>query len=121
MVLVGVEYSAKEEPGIRCQRCARSSPTYRLAILYFLAALPMALGLLNEAVFSREAGITARSGQNVAAKAQTLGNQPSNPALAIGADVMRGANGDLLALCSGSPGAGSGASLNCPLGFTNQR
>ena len=115
---MGVEYSARQEPGIRFQRWPSSY--YRLGVLILLAALPMTLGLLYEAVFSREAGITARSGQNVAAKAQASGNQPSNPALAIGA--IRGAKGDLLAFCSGNSGARPGARLNCSsLGFTIQR
>ena len=108
---MGVETSARKEPGIRFQRCARSSSYYGLGVLILLAALPMTLGLLNEAVFSREAAITARSSQNVAAKAQSLGNQPLKPALAIGA--IRGAKGDLLAFCTGNSGARPGARLNC--------
>jgi len=117
---MGIEYSAREEPGIRFQRCV--SPYSGLAAVVLLAALPMTLSLLKEAALPRAVQVAAGFGQNAAVSPQTLGNQPSKPALTIDAIAMREAKGELLAFCSGKPGARPGARLNCsPLAFTIQR
>jgi len=76
----------------------------------FLAAVPATLGALDEALFA-----IAPTGQHAAATAVQLGNQPRTPALGGSAVAVLGAQGEVLAICSGATGANSVA--RCPSGL----
>ena len=117
---MGLLYGVRGEPSLRFHRPARPALYISFGLVTLLAALPTALSLLS-GVFPA-ARIAGRAGQNAAATAQTFGNQPANATLAIGANAMHRAKGELLAICSGTTGAKPGACPSCSsLGFTIQR
>jgi hypothetical protein len=83
--------------------------------LVLIAAIPVAFGLLQHFAFGNSAAFKTVGGQNAAAIALTLGNQPPNPALGNGANAISAAQGGVLALCSGSAGALTGTRPNCTI------
>jgi hypothetical protein len=94
----------------------------RILVVLAMAAIPAALGILQQMSFGMMARPAAIGGENAAAAAYPSGNQAPNPALADSANVRSSAKGGLLALCSGTPGAIVNAQLNCtPLDATIQR
>ena len=116
------EYQARLELGPHLEQGAAHFAYSGIVALILIAAIPAALGLLQQAAFGISTRTAVISGQNAAATALTLGNQPPKPALAKSADAMLGAEGRILALCSGTPGAGPDARLKCtPLASTIQR
>ena len=119
---MAVNCSQAKEFGVRFSDPAKHAAYRSFIAPVLLAALPLTLGLLHDAVFLKAAVPAVPPGQNAAETALPLGNQPIEPALANGADAMRGAMGDVLALCSGISGATPGARPNCTaLAFTIQR
>jgi len=74
----------------------------------FLAAVPATLGGLSQALSA-----IAPAGQDAATTAAQLGNQARGAALGDSADLVFGAQGELLALCTGT----TDANLNCPSGL----
>jgi len=116
------KYQVRLEPGIRLeQRATRFARSGTIA-LALMAALPAALGLLQHATFVASTRVLEIGSQNAAATAPALGNQPSHSALENGGKGMLGAKGDVLALCSGIPGAKPVVHLTCAtLSSTIQR
>jgi hypothetical protein len=110
---MGIEYRERSPavPGFEPPR-ARFSHSGILAVLV-IAAIPAALGTLQQLRF----GIADRSvesgGENAAATAYASGNQPPKPALAHSANAPSAAKGDVLALCSGNSGAIPDTRLSC--------
>jgi len=108
-----VNWSETKLPGVRFPGRAKRFAYRRAIVLVFLAALPLTLGLVYEALFLKASRPAAGAEQNAAAPALTSGNQASKPALANGANAVRGAEGEVLALCSGASGAKLNARLSC--------
>jgi len=116
------EYQVRLKPGPRLGQRAAHFAFPGTIVLVLLAAIPASLGLLQQATLSLSTASPAISGQNAAATAFALGNQPRKPALAKSAGSMRGAEEGVLALCSGISGTNSGAHLKCTtLASTIQR
>ena len=116
------KYQVRLEPGARLEQRATHFARSGTIALVLIAALPAALGLLQPATFVASTRVPEIGGQNAAATAPALGNQPSNSALKIGGKKMLGANGEVLALCSGAPGEKPVVHLNCAtLSSTIQR
>ncbi|HKU63463.1 MAG TPA: hypothetical protein VJQ06_00255 [Rhizomicrobium sp.] len=116
------EYDVGLAPGGRLDRGAVPFAHSGTIILVLMAAIPAALGLLQQEVFDASIRPVTFGGQNAAITARTLGNQPPERALADGVNAMPATQGGVLALCSGTSGAGSGARLKCTaLASTIQR
>lgn len=119
---MGGEYDVGLTPGGRLDRRAVYFAYSGTVALLLMAAIPAALGLLQQDVFDTSTRAAAVGGQNAAATARALGNQPAEWTLADGVNAMPATRGDVLALCSGTSGAGSGARLKCTaLASTIQR
>jgi hypothetical protein len=115
------KYQLRAEPGARFEQRATYFAWMGPIALVLMAALPAALSLLH-ATFVASARAPALSSQNAAATAPNSGNQRPKPALANGANAMLGVEGEVLALCSGTPGTKPVARLNCAtLSSTIQR
>jgi len=116
------EYQVGWKPDTRFDQRAAHFAFSGTVILVLLAAIPAALGLLQQKAFDFLPAAAAVGGQNAAATAFALGNQPRKPALARDAGSIQGAKEGVLALCSGTSGTRSGARLRCTtLASTIQR
>jgi hypothetical protein len=85
------EYRMEWESGARLERRAVHFIGSGTVALVLMAAIPAALGVLQQAVFGISTRAASVSGENAAATAFVLGNQPPKPALAENAGGMLGA------------------------------
>jgi hypothetical protein len=116
------KYQVRLEPGARLEQRATHFARSGTIALILMAALPAALGLLQHATFVASTRVPEIGGQNAAAPARALGNQPSHSTLENGGKGMLGAKGEVLALCSGVARAKPVVHLNCAtLSSTIQR
>ncbi|HKQ11312.1 MAG TPA: hypothetical protein VJS85_08995 [Rhizomicrobium sp.] len=116
------EYGVGLTSGGRLDRRAVHFACSGTVALVLMAAIPAALGLLQQEIFDTSTRAAAVVRQNAAATARTLGNQPAERTLVDSVNAMPATQGGVLALCSGTSGAGSGARLKCTaLASTIQR